>query len=567
MNDTKPIAPTTAAAREEKRALEQMVYHAVMEFSPWPMAEVEGAAHLVQAMNPAFCALLEKTQEEVLGKPLSVLFAENHATQKLLERVLATGEAATYVETASTTPGPIYWSYTCWPVQAKDQVHVGLMIQVTESSKDDQQTKDINEALLLSSIHQHELTEGADRRNTRLRADIDERDEAATALNAITNELAEENRRKSEFLATLAHELRNPLAPLVSGLEIIALPDCDPGTADQIHAMMGRQLQHMVGLIDDLMDLSRVSRGIVHIQKAHLDLRKVLTEAVETVRSRYDTLHHTLVVELPEHPLEVEGDASRLMQVFSNLLTNAAKFTDPSGTITLRAAEESGQVVVIVEDNGIGIAPDHLATVFDMFSQVDRTKQHSQGGLGIGLNIVKHMVELHGGRVEVFSAGLGTGSRFTVFLPKAAALGSASKAALQQQPEAQQAFVPQRILIVDDNQDAANLLAKMLSRAGHETQVAYSGPQALEIGPSMLPTVVLMDIGMPGMDGNATCRNMRLTPWGEAIFITAITGWGNLEDRRGTKLAGFDSHLVKPIAKKDLMALLTAVGGSTIPRA
>ena len=563
MSDAKHKAPSPAAVQKEKRALEQMVYHAVMEFSPWPMAEVEGAAHVVQAINPAFCALLEKTQEEVLGKPLSELFSENHATQTLLERVLSTGEAATYVESARTTPGPIYWSYTCWPVQAKDEVHVGLMIQVTETSKDDQQTKDINEALLLSSIRQHELTEGADRRNIRLREEIVERDQTATALQAVTTELADSDRRKSEFLATLAHELRNPLAPLVSGLEIIALPDCDPETADQIHAMMGRQLQHMVGLIDDLMDLSRVSRGIVHIQKAHLDLRKVLTEAVETVRSRYDTLEHTLVVDLPEHPLEVDGDASRLMQVFSNLLTNAAKFTDQGGTITLRATEVGGEVVVSVEDNGIGIAPDHLATVFDMFSQVERTKQHAQGGLGIGLNIVKHMVELHGGRVEVFSAGLGTGSRFTVFLPTAAALGTAAKAALPQEAEAAQEFVPQRILVVDDNQDAANLMAKMLSRSGHETQVAFSGPQALEIGERMLPTVVLMDIGMPGMDGNATCRNMRLTPWGEAVFITALTGWGNLEDRRGTKLAGFDSHLVKPVAKKELLALLATVGGST----
>ncbi|MEO5584085.1 MAG: ATP-binding protein, partial [Flavobacteriales bacterium] len=369
------------------------------------------------------------------------------------------------------------------------------------------------------------------------------------------------------FLATLAHELRNPLAPLVSGLEIVSLPNCDPGTVERVHAMMGRQLHHMVGLIDDLMDLSRVSRGIVHLEKVRLDLRTVLTEAVETVRSRYDTLEHTLVVDLPEHPLEVDGDTSRLMQVFSNLLTNAAKFTDQGGTLTLRAAEEGSEVLVSVEDNGIGIAQDHLAAVFDMFSQVDRTKQHAQGGLGIGLNIVKHMVELHGGRVEVFSAGLGTGSRFTVFLPKSVALGSASKAALLQQQEAPQEVVPQRILLVDDNQDAANLLANMLTRAGHETQVAFSGPQALEIGAHMLPTVVLMDIGMPGMDGNATCRNMRLTPWGGSIFITAITGWGNLEDRRGTKLAGFDSHLVKPIAKKELMALLATVGGSTIPRA
>lgn len=563
MSDAKPIAPTAAAVREEKRLLEQMVYHAVMEFSPWPMAEVEGAAHLVQAINPAFCALLEKTQEEVLGKPLSQLFPENHATRTLLERVLDSGEAATHVETASNTPGPIYWSYTCWPVQAKDEVHVGLMIQVTEASKDDQQTKEMNEALLLSSIHLHEHTEEADRRNTRLREEIVAREEAAAALLALTEELTNADRRKSEFLATLAHELRNPLSPLVSGLEIIALPNCEKDTAEQIHGMMGRQLKHMVGLIDDLMDLSRVSRGIIHIKKAPLDLRTVLTEAVETVRSRYDTLGHTLVVQLPEHPLEVEGDASRLLQVFGNLLTNAAKFTEPGDTITLRAAHESGEVAVSVEDNGIGIAQEQLATVFDMFSQVDHSKQHTQGGLGIGLNIVKRMVDLHDGRVEVFSAGLGMGTRFTVYLPSAAPLGTDAADALPQRAEAPLAFVAQRILLVDDNQDGANLLANILSGAGHETQVAYSGAKALEAGARMLPTVVLMDIGMPGMDGNATCRSMRLTPWGEAAIIVAITGWGNEEDRRGTQLAGFNSHLVKPLAKEDLFALLDKVGVST----
>ena len=563
MSKDKPITTSTTAIREEKRALEQMVYHAVMEFSPWPMAEVEGAAHRVQAINPAFCALLEKTQEEVLGKPLSQLFSENHATQTLLERVLTTGEAATHVESASNTPGPVFWSYTCWPVQAKDARHVGLMIQVTETSKADQQTKDMNEALLLSSIHQHELTEDADRLNTQLREEIVARKEAAAALLALTEELAETDRRKSEFLATLAHELRNPLAPLVSGLEILSFPNCDPETEERTHAMMGRQLQHMVKLIDDLMDLSRVSRGVINIQKKRLDLREVLNEAVETVRSRCDELSHALLVQLPEQALVVNGDANRLMQVFGNLLTNSAKFTDPGGTITLRASQESGEVVVFVEDNGIGIVQEQLATVFDMFAQVDRGVQHAQGGLGIGLSIVKQMVELHGGRIEVFSAGLGEGSRFTVFLPGAASVGTVSATATPHSTATPLPFVPQRILVVDDNQDAANLLVHLFKRAGHETQVAYNGAQGLEIGARMLPTVVFMDIGMPGMDGNATCRSMRLTPWGKAAFITALTGWGNEEDRRATELAGFDHHLVKPVAKAELMALLDTVGTST----
>lgn len=546
---------------EELKTKEQVIHQSLMEFAPWPMAHVEGPQHILYAMNEAFATLLGKERHELLGEPLDELLKGDKYCVPLMKRVLKTGKWEAYTETESVASAPVMWSYSCWPMH--DSARLGLMIQVTESGKFHSESSAINEALLLSSIRQHELTEKAQRRNFQLHEVIAQQDKSATKLHAANSELADTDRRKSEFLATLAHELRNPLAPLVSGLEIIMLPDCDPETIDRIHAMMGRQLQHMVGLIDDLMDLSRVSRGIVHLEKVRLDLRTVLTETVETVRSRYDALNHTLVVDLPKHPLEVEGDASRLMQVFSNLLTNAAKFTDQGGTVTLRAAEERGEVVVSVEDNGIGMAQEQLPSVFEMFSQVERNKQHAQGGLGIGLNIVKHMVELHGGRVEVFSAGLGTGSRFTVFLPTAASIGTASKAALAQPAETPHEFVPQRILLVDDNQDAANLLANMLTRAGHEVQVAFSGPQALEIGAHMLPTVVLMDIGMPGMDGNATCRNMRLTPWGEGIFITAITGWGNLEDRRGTKLAGFDSHLVKPIAKKDLMALLATVGRST----
>ena len=538
--------------------MEQDVFQAMMEFAPWPMAQVEGPKHILYAMNEAFAKLLGKDRRKLIGQPLDELLKGDKYCIPLMKRVLETGKWEAYTQAESEASAPVLWSYSCWPMQ--DSPRLGLMIQVTESGKFHSESAAINEALLINSIRQHELTERAQRRNSQLHEVIVQRDKSATKLHAANSELSDSDRRKNEFLATLAHELRNPLAPLLSGLEIISLPDCDPGTVERVHAMMGRQLQHMVGLIDDLMDLSRVSRGIVHIEKTRLDLGKVLTEAVESVRSRYDTLRHTLVLDLPKHPLEVDGDANRLLQVFSNLLTNAAKFTDQGGTITLRAAEESGELVVSVEDNGIGIAQEHLATVFEMFSQVDRTKQHAQGGLGIGLNIVKHMVDLHGGRVEVFSAGLGKGTRFTVFLPKTSVLDTAVEAVLPQQPEATQEFVRQRILLVDDNEDAANLLANILTHAGHETQVAFSGPQALGIGERMLPTVVLMDIGMPGMDGNATCRNMRLTPWGEAAFITAISGWGNEDDIRGTTMAGFDKHLVKPIGKKELLTLMDTVG-------
>ncbi|MGV9014010.1 MAG: PAS domain S-box protein [Flavobacteriales bacterium] len=1100
MSDAKPIAPTTAAGREAKRALEQLVYHAVMEFSPWPMAEVEGAGHVVQAINPAFCALLEKTQEEVLGKPLSQLFVDDHATQALMERVLATGEAATHVETANNTSGPIYWSYTCWPVQAKDQLHVGLMIQVTETSKGDQQTKDMNEALLISAVQQHELTDVADRLNVKLlkemaeraraekllqqnhdtfsnlienapfgvfvidgqfrfrqvsaasakvfrnvgqlidrdyaevlriiwpeplasevvghfrhtlatgspyvqkdtteqRLDIDEvesydwrieriilpdgqfgvvcyfydiseikraeeelrtseefnrsitdnspdcikildldgnllsmaergqkllcipdiapylntpwkefyegedaRAAAAAAVEAaaqggegnfvgffhtvqgepkwwdvritpirdaggtinrllavsrdvtelkqtelnlaflasisgdllrlsdmdemmavvsekigiylglsacafveireggdqalvthdwhreqgmsfvgihrmedfftpefqaashagetfvvsdtatdpraiasniaalnigavinvpllqdgiwrftlgvyhsepypwrpdeveLTHEftkriwarmeslraetmvremdarlklaldaaqmgtwsldpatgffnvderfqsifgttasslnleqgsdsvhpddrdrvaqvvqaamqpdgkahvevefrivhpdasvhwvlsngrtvfddatpvgsltgfagtvaditerkeleqtleqtakaLAEADRRKSEFLATLAHELRNPLAPLRNGLELLTMVTDDRGTWDQTHGMMTRQVDQMVRLIDELMDLSRITRGVVDLRLEEVDLRLLLEQALENSRSLMVRMGHTVVRDIGDQPLLVEGDGLRLTQVFSNLLNNAAKYTDGGGVITVRAGSSEGDALITVEDNGIGIAKEQLEKVFEMFSQVDRGNARAQGGLGIGLNIVKHLVEDHGGSVEVRSAGAGKGSSFTVRIPLAAPHGPEIA---EPAKSGSTASGKQRILVVDDNEDAAIMIAMLMGRLGHEVQVAHNGMQALEIGARLEPDLVLMDLSMPVMDGYAACKRTKDTRWGRAAYVVALSGLGQEEDRRKSKEAGFDHHLVKPV---DLAAL------------
>jgi len=668
-----------------KHALEQMVYHAVMEFAPWPMAEVEGTAHVVQAVNPSFCALLEKTEAELLGRPIAELFIEGHATQGLLDRVQLTGEAATHVETARNTPGPIYWSYTCWPVQAKDERHVGLMIQVTETSKGDQQTKDMNEALLISSVQQHELTDVAERLNVRLANEIAERKQAESALHESearframadnipplawmanadghifwynrrwydytgttleqmqgwgwkslqdpvqlpkvlerwhasissgepfdmvfplkgkdgqfrpfltriapvkdekgevvrwfgTNtdisdqaqmadqlrqnaaDMAEADRRKSEFLATLAHELRNPLAPLRNGLDLLTMVTDDRATWDQAHGMMTRQVEQMVRLIDDLMDLSRITRGAIDLRLEEVDLSTILEQAIETSLPLVERQGHTLVRQMCADPLIVKGDGMRLAQVFSNLLNNAAKYTDHGGVITVRADVNMNEARVTVQDNGIGIAEDQLAKVFDMFAQVERSNDRVQGGLGIGLNIVKHLVGMHGGRINVHSEGLGKGSSFTVAIPLAEMTGTESAPISTQVPPAP--IGRHRILVVDDNEDAANMMAMLLGRWGHEVQIANNGQQAIEIGALIRPRLVFMDLGMPVMDGHTACHQMKRTPWGRAAHIVALTGLGQAEDLRRSADAGFDDHLVKPVGSAALKAVIAALGG------
>ena len=362
--------------------------------------------------------------------------------------------------------------------------------------------------------------------------------------------LQEANRRKSEFLATLAHELRNPLAPLRNGLELLALSQGDPSTWDQAHAMMKRQLDQMVRLIDELLDLSRITRGTVDLQLVQVDLRAVIDQAVEISRHTIEQHGHTLVVDQSPSPLIVNGDSMRLAQVFNNLLNNAAKYTDHGGIITIKAIEGAEETSISITDNGIGIATADQGRVFDMFAQVERAHDRSQGGLGIGLNIVKHLVEQHGGRIEVRSDGPGRGSCFTVILPLVAAAVALPVA--ETPAVASRTAQRKRILVVDDNEDAATMMALLLKKWGHTVEVAHDGQEALLTGARFLPELILMDIGMPVMDGHEACVRMRGTPWGGAINIVALTGWGQQEDKLRSERAGFDHHLVKPVSRDAL---------------
>lgn len=366
-------------------------------------------------------------------------------------------------------------------------------------------------------------------------------------------EVREADRRKDEFLATLAHELRNPLAPIRSSLEILERADGNDGLARDARGIMRRQLAHMVRLVDDLLDISRITRDRLELRKTSVDLASIVHQAMETAQPMADCNQHRLDVELPEEPIYLNADPVRMAQVFSNLLNNACKFTEPGGRIRLTAERHGNDVVVSVEDNGIGIPPDKLPDVFDMFTQIDGAPNNVQGGLGIGLRLVKRLVEMHDGAVTAHSEGPGRGSEFVVRLPardvSSYEMASAPAAAAEQ-------TTGRRILVVDDNRDAAETLATLLGIAGNETHLAYDGSAAIEAAEKIKPDVVLLDIGLPKMSGYEVARSLRAKPWGRSMVLVALTGWGQEEDRRRSLDAGFDAHLVKPVDNDQLLAVL-----------
>ncbi|HEY2411457.1 MAG TPA: PAS domain S-box protein [Pirellulaceae bacterium] len=366
-------------------------------------------------------------------------------------------------------------------------------------------------------------------------------------------DLREADRRKDEFLATLAHELRNPLAPIRSALEIQKLPGIDSAVVDETRDVMERQFQQLVRLVDDLLDVSRVMRGKIELRLEQVDLATIVARAIETARPLIETQGHSLKIELAE-PLLVNADPVRLAQVVGNLLTNAAKYTEPGGQILLTAKRDGKQAVLTLRDNGIGIAREMLAEIFELFVQADHSPTRSQGGLGIGLTLVKNLVAMHGGAVSAHSEGLGQGSEFVVRLPLAAA--TVKRAESSRPQPSNTAAAGFRLLIVDDNEDAANSLAVLLRLQAHRVMVVHNGPDAIVAAAEFRPDAILLDIGMPGMDGYEVARQIRQRPDLAGIVIAALTGWGQEEDRRRTKAAGFNYHLVKPLDPKALDNLL-----------
>jgi PAS domain S-box-containing protein len=365
-------------------------------------------------------------------------------------------------------------------------------------------------------------------------------------------QLRDADRRKDEFLALLAHELRNPLAPLRNGLQVMRLAGMNGEAAERARAVMERQLGHMVRLIDDLLDISRISRNKLELRRERVLLADVVASAVETARPALDAAGHEFAVALPPEPVYLDADLTRLAQVFSNLLTNAAKYTERGGNVWLTAAPGDDEVVVAVRDTGIGIPAEALPSIFDMFSQVDRSIERATGGLGIGLALVKGLVEMHGGRVAAASGGPGAGSTFSVTLPRERE--RLFPAAPDVGPGGSVGRGPiRRILVVDDSRDSAQSMAAMLQLLGHDVRTAHDGVEAVAAAEAFRPDVILMDIGMPRLNGYDATRRIRAQPWGRDMTVVAVTGWGQAGDRARSRVAGCDGHLVKPVCLEDLM--------------
>lgn len=402
-----------------------------------------------------------------------------------------------------------------------------------------------------------------------LEREVRERQHVEEALRRVNQELEDRvrdrtaalevaNRRKDEFLAALAHELRNPLAPIRAAAEFMRLRGTAEPAVEHARAVIDRQVSHMTRLIDDLLDVSRITRDQLVLRTARIALADVVATAVETSRPIVEQRGHQLTVDLPDDVVCLEADPARLAQVLSNLLTNAAKYTPPGGRIRLSAAMDGPQLVVSVSDTGIGIPADMLPRVFEMFMQVDKALGRATDGLGIGLTLARRIVEMHGGTIEASSGGPGAGSEFTIRLP---VLDRPTRS-LDPDDDLDIRPLPQalRVLIVDDNRDAAEMLAALLGAWGQQTHLAFDGRTALELGPAFAPDVVLLDLGMPHLDGYETARLMRATGWGARALLVAVTGWGQPHDRDRSQASGFDHHLVKPVAPSALRSLLEGCG-------
>lgn len=380
-------------------------------------------------------------------------------------------------------------------------------------------------------------------------------------LRHIAARLSEADRRKDEFLATLAHELRNPLAPIRTGLELMRLAKNFPPEMEDIRGTMERQTQQMVALIDDLLDVSRITQGKLQLRKCQVKLSDVVRSALEAARPAMQEAEHDLTVAVPEEPIYLQADPHRLAQVISNLLNNGAKYTKDGGRIWLTAERQENKVVVSVKDTGIGIPAEMRERIFDLFAQIDHPLEKGYTGLGIGLTLVKSLVEMHGGHVDVRSDGPNQGSEFRVWLPVLTDAADEKRTMPSETEDAES--IKRRVLVVDDNQAAADLLGMVVKMLGHEIRTAGDGREAIEVAAQFQPDVVLMDLGMPKMNGYEAAQHIRQQAWGKKMLLVALTGWGQDEDRQRTKSAGFDHHLVKPAEPAALQMIFAKQAAKT----
>ena len=425
--------------------------------------------------------------------------------------------------------------------------------------------KPVNPAVLRSKVavfaelHRKERAlQKANRALAELNTTLDQRvNERTEALKASEEALRLSNTRKDEFLATLAHELRNPLAPIRNAVQILRLKGLVAPEQQWGFGIIDRQVKSMARLIDDLMDVSRINQGKLDLRLERVELARILEEAVETARPLIDECGHTLLVTLPADPAPMYADATRLAQAFLNLLNNASKYSDRGGRIELVASARRDRVEVTVRDSGIGIAPERLDSIFEMFSQVESALSRSRGGLGVGLSLARRLIEMHGGSIRAHSEGLGHGSQFVVELPL-----SLNAEAVANPEAPQQVFTDvhhgeeRRVLVADDNVDAAATLAMLLQTLGYKVREVHDGEAAVAAAAEFKPQLVFLDIGMPGLNGYQACRQIRALPGAAGMRLVAVTGWGQAEDRHAAREAGFDHHLVKPVEPGELAAVL-----------
>jgi PAS domain S-box-containing protein len=521
---TDKATPALSAELESARVHERALLAAIVDSSDDAIVSktLEGK---ILSWNRGATRIFGWEPHEVIGKPITIIIPpELHAEEREILRKLSQGERIDHFDTVRV---------------AKDGRRVAISLTVSP-------VRDADGRVIAAS---------------KIARDVSERKLAEERLRASEEALRLADRRKDEFLALLAHELRNPLAPIRYALAANKKPGRTPQQCRQADEIIERQVAHMSRLLDDLLDVSRITRGTLELKRTRVELTSVIGAAIETARPMLDEKHHTLVLDLPTQPLQLEADVVRLAQVFSNLLINAAKYTDPGGRIQLRAARQEADVIVSVSDNGIGIPADMLPRVFNMFFQSHAALARAEGGLGVGLSLVRGLVRLHGGSVEARSDGPGRGSEFTVRLP----LGIARQEPADAQAEAE-ALSPDaglKILVVDDNRDAADTCAMLLEASGHHVQTAYTGRQALELARVFRPHAMLLDIGLPDMDGYRLAQQVRATPWGRAAVLVAVTGWGQEQDRQRAVAAGFDQHLVKPISADTVEALLQSLARGT----
>ncbi len=486
---------------------------------------------IITSWNPAAERIFGYSAEEVLGRPVTLLIPPDHIDEgpAILER-LRRGERIDHYSTVRRRKDGALIDVSLSVSPIKD--YSGRIIGASKIARDITAQKRSEEA-------NARLYEAAQR-------EIASRERAEKALRDI-------DERKDLFLATLAHELRNPLAPIRQAASISNTPAATEAQKRWSHDVISRQVRNMSLLLDDLLDISRVTRGTLDLRTEMTDLAEVVEAAIETARPAIDAKQHKLTVTLPAEPVLFAADPLRLSQVLANLLTNAAKYTDPGGSILLRASASEDAVTVGVADTGIGLAPDALSRVFTMFSQIKTAQDRSEGGLGIGLALSKGLIDLHGGSIEARSGGAGRGSEFIVSLPRRAITAGKRVRPLV---SAGQRTNSRRVLIADDNRDAADSLAMLLRLEGHEVRVVHDGKQALAAFQELNPEVALLDIGMPELDGYEVARQVRQGTLGRAVTLVAVTGWGQESDKARALAAGFNQHFTKPVEPERLLALL-----------